>query len=167
MINARQLTATALLAIGAIPLTAGAASAAPPSAQLDGTYVCSTGQSFDVYVSGTSLVGYVDGRGVAPRAFHFTSRLQLTVQDGPYAGDVITASVDSGVTGPSGDAVKPVALQGTSTCTQSVTQGVEFVVDQEAVNFFGIDAKYLGATVTGTESASITVFVTMELLLHR
>ena len=33
--------------------------------------------------------------------------------------------------------------------------------------FFGIDARYLGATVSGTENASITVWVTTAQLARR
>jgi hypothetical protein len=163
----RRLAAILLLSLGSLSLTAPSAPAAPPSAQFDGTYTCSNGQSYDVFVSSRSLVGYIDGKGVAPRAFQFTSQLSLEVQDGPYAGDVITAGVDSGVTGPNGQPVSDLVLQGTSTCTQTFSGDVQFVVDQESVDFFGIDAKYLGSTVSGTEDASITVFVTSSLLEHR
>ena len=41
------------------------------------------------------------------------------------------------------------------------------VVGQEEVEFFGIDPKYLGSTVSGTEDASITVYVTSSMLDHR
>jgi len=144
------------------------AQAAPPNAQLDGTYACSTGQSYEVYVSDHSLVGYIDGRGVAPRAFWFTSTLHLDVLDGPYAGDAITASFDSGITGPNQRPINPAGLTNTSTCTQSSTEEIEpGVLDEEAVAFFGIDAKYLGATVSGSEDASITVYITTKLIEHR
>lgn len=155
-----------LLASGV--LCAPAAQAAPPNTQLDGTYTCSTGQSYDVYVSDHSLVGYIDGRGVAPRAFWFSSTLHLDVLDGPYAGDVITASFDSGITGANGQPVKSVRLTNTSTCTQASTEEVEAgVLDEEAIAFFGIDPKYLGATVSGSEDASITVYITTQLIAHR
>jgi hypothetical protein len=167
MSRVRNVSVTVLSVLAGLALVAPSAQAAPPSAQLDGTYTCSTGQSYVVYVSEHSLVGYIDGRGVAPRAFQFTSQLSLEVQDGPYAGDVITAGVESPVAGPNNKPVKEVALQGTSTCVQTALEEVEFVVGQEEVEFFGIDPKYLGSTVSGTEDASITVYVTSSMLDHR
>lgn len=163
----RRLTVTVLAALGSLALVAPSAQAAPPTAQFDGTYVCSNGQSYEVFVSTKSLVGYIDGKGVAPRAFHFTGALSLVVQDGPYAGDVITAGLDSGITGPSNDPINDNALNGTSTCVQTFSGDVEFVVDQQAVDFFAIDPKYLGSTVSGTEDASITVYITTQLVQHR
>jgi hypothetical protein len=154
-------------AFGALAFVAPSAQAAPPTAQFDGTYTCSNGQSYEVYVSEHSLVGYVDGKAVTPRAFHFTSMLTLVVQDGPYAGDVITVAADSGVTGASNRPVNSAALNGTSTCTQAFSDDVEFVVGEEEVGFFGIDPKYLGSTVSGTEEGSITVWVTTNQLARR
>jgi hypothetical protein len=103
---------------------------------------------------------------VAPRAFHFTSHLSLVVQDGPYAGDVISANADSGITGPSGAPIRS-PLPGTSTCMLTSTEQVAFMIDQETADFFGLDPKYVGSSVTGTEDASITVWVGTEQLQHR
>lgn len=163
----RRLTVTVLGVLGSLALVAPSAQAAPPTAQFDGVYTCSNGQSYEVHVSSKSLVGYVDGKGVAPRAFHFTSGLSLVVQDGPYAGDIITTDVDSGITGPSNNPINDNALNGTSTCTQTFSGDVAFVVDQQAVDFFAIDPKYVGSTVSGTEDASITVYVTTQQVQHR
>jgi len=162
----RHLTVGLVAAVGAVALLAPSAHAAPPSAQFDGTYTCTNGQSYEVYVSEHSLVGYVNGKAVTPRAFEFTSALALVVADGPYAGDVITAGADSGVTGANN---KPVLhpLNNTSTCTQAFSGPTEFVVDDQAVEFFGIDAKYIGSLVTGTENASITVWITTQQLARR
>jgi len=162
-----QVTPVVIVALGSIAVLAPGAQAAPPSAQYDGTYACSNGQSIDVFVSNHSLVGYVDGRGVAPRAFQLISDVSLEVQDGAYAGDVISLGVDSGITGPNGKSTNPQTLTGTSTCVQSFSGDIEFVVDQGAVDFFGIDPKYLGSTVSGSENASITVYVTTQQLQHR
>lgn len=163
----RRGTVTVLSVLASLALAAPSAQAAPPSAQFDGTYTCSNGQSYVVYVSQHSLVGYIDGKGVAPRAFQFTSQLSLEVQDGPYSGDLITGGVESPLAGPNNQPIRDVALKGTSTCVQTFSGDIEFVVDQEAVDFFGIDAKYLGSTVSGTEDASITVFITSSMLEHR
>jgi len=163
----RRLLLVVTAAIGSLALAAPGAQAGPPSAQFDGTYTCSTGQSFEIFVSEHSQVGYVDGRGVAPRAFHFTSTLVLVVQDGLYAGDVITADVDSGVTGLNKQPIDDRTLNGTATCGQTFSGHVDFVVDELTVGFFGIDPKYLGATVGGTEDASITIYVTAEQLANR
>jgi hypothetical protein len=166
VMSIRRLAAAMLVTLGGFVMLSPSAEAAPPTAQPDGTYVCSNGQSYFVFVNEHSLVGYVDGRGVAPRAFRFTSHLSLVVQDGPYAGDVISADVDSGVTGPNEQPIRS-PLVGTSTCVQTSSDQVEFTIDQETVDFFGIDPKYLGFTVIGTEDASITVWVTTQLLQHR
>ena len=165
--SVRRFTAVVLLALGSIAVLAPGAQAAPPSAQFDGTYTCSNGQSIDVFVSNHSLVGYVDGRGVVPRAFQFISDVSLEVQDGAYAGDVISLAVDSGISGPNGKPANGQTLTGTSTCVQSFSGDIEFVVDQGAVDFLGLDPKYLGSTVTGSEDASITVYVTTQQLEHR
>ena len=165
--SVRRLTLGLVAALGSFAFLAPGAQAAPPTAQFDGTYTCTNGQSYEVYVSEHSLVGYVDGRAVTPRAFHFTSMLTLVVQDGPYAGDVITVEADSGVTGPSNQPVNSHALNGTSTCTQAISDDVEFVVGEQELEFFGIDAKYLGSTVSGTETGSITVWVTTQQLARR
>jgi hypothetical protein len=165
--SVRRSTAVVMVALGSIAVLAPGARAAPPSAQFDGTYTCSNGQSIDVFVSNHSLVGYVDGRGVAPRAFQFISDVSLEVQDGAFAGDVISLGVDSGISGPSGKPTNGQTLTGTSTCVQSFSGDIEFVVDQGAVDFLGIDPKYLGSTVSGSEDASITVYVTTQQLQHR
>jgi len=154
-------------AFGAFAFVAPSAQAAPPTAQFDGTYTCTNGQSYEVYVSEHSLVGYVDGKAVAPRAFQFTSMLTLVVVDGPYAGDVITVAADSGVTGAGNRPVNSHALSGTSACTQAISDEVEFVVGEEEVGFFGIDPKYLGSSVSGTEEGSITVWITTNQLARR
>ena len=75
--------------------------------------------------------------------------------------------LDSGITGANNKPVNLRALNGTSTCTQTFSGPVEFVVDDQAVEFFGIDAKYLGSTVSGTEDASITVWITTQQLARR
>jgi hypothetical protein len=162
----RRLAAAMVVALGGLVMVSPSAAAAPPSAQLDGTYVCSNGQSYEVFVTEHTLVGFVDGKGVAPRAFHFTSHLSLVVQDGPYAGDVITADADSGITGPSGQPIR-TALSGTTTCTNTSSEEVELTIDQQTADFFGIDPKYVGASATGPEDASITVWVMTEQLEHR
>jgi len=162
----RRSAAVVLVALAGLVIASPSAEAAPPSAQLDGTYVCSNGQSYEVYVTEHTLVGFVDGKGVAPRAFRFTSHLSLVVQGGLYAGELITADVDSGVTGPSGQPVRS-SLPGTSTCTSTSSEEVAFTIDQETADFFGIDPKYVGSSVTGTEDASITVWVGTEQLQHR
>ena len=69
----RRLTVGLVAAVGSVALAAPSAQAAPPTAQFDGTYTCTNGQSYEVYVSEHSLVGYVDGKAVTPRAFRFTS----------------------------------------------------------------------------------------------
>jgi hypothetical protein len=162
----RRSAAVVLVAFAGLVMASPSAEAAPPSAQLDGTYVCADGQSYEVYVTEHALVGFVDGKGVAPRAFRFTSHLSLVVQDGPYAGDVITADVDSGVTGTSGQPIRST-LPGTTTCMSTSSEEVAFTIDQETADFFGIDPKYVGSSVTGTEDASITVWVGTEQLQHR
>ena len=165
---AHHRLALGLVAVfGAFAFVAPSAQAAPPTAQFDGTYTCTNGQSYEVYVSEHSLVGYVDGKAVTPRAFQFTSTLTLLVADGPYAGDVITATADSGVTGAGNRPVSSQVLNGTSTCTQAISDDVEFVVGEEEVGFFGIDPKYLGSTVSGTEEGSITVWITTNQLARR
>ena len=163
----RRLTLGLVAALGFFAFLATGAHAAPPTAQFDGTYTCSNGESYEVYVSEHSLVGYVGGKAVTPRAFDFTSTLTLVVQDGPYVGDVITVEADSGVTGPNNQPVNSHALNGTSTCTQTISDDVEFVVGEQELEFFGIDAKYLGSTVSGTETGSITVWVTTQQLARR
>jgi hypothetical protein len=163
----RRLTLGLVAALGCLTFLAPGAQAAPPTAQFDGTYICTNGESYEVYVSEHSLVGYVDGKAVAPRAFHFTSVVTLDVQDGPYAGDVITVAADSGVTGASNRPLNFAALNGTSTCTQAFSDDAEFVVAEEEVALFGIDPKYLGSTVSGTEEGSITVWVTSQQLAMR
>ena len=162
-----RLALSLVAAFGAIAFMTPGAQAAPPAAQFDGTYTCTNGQSYEVYVSEHSLVGYVDGKAVTPRAFHFTSMLTLDVVGGPYAGDVITVAADSGITGASNRPVNSNALNGTSTCTQAFSDDVEFVVGEEEVGFFGIDPKYLGSNVSGTEEGSITVWVTTNQLARR
>jgi hypothetical protein len=162
----RRSAAVVLVAFAGLVLASPSAEAAPPSAQLEGTYVCSNGQSYEVYVTEHTLVGFVDGKGVAPRAFRFTSHLSLVVQDGPFAGDVISADVDSGITGPSDQPIRS-SLPGTSTCMSTSSEEVAFTIDQETADFFGIDPKYVGSSVTGTEDASITVWVGTEQLQHR
>ena len=162
----RRLTVGWVAAVGSLAILAPSAHAAPPTAQYDGVYTCTNGESYEVYVSEHSLVGYVGGRAVTPRAFRFTSGLTLVVTDGPYAGDVVNVAADSGVTGANNKPVSHV-LKGTTTCTQAFSGSVDFVVGEEEVEFFGIDAKYLGSTVSGTEDASITVWITTQQLANR
>ena len=57
-----RLALSVVAALGAIAFLTPSAQAAPPTAQFDGTYTCTNGQSYEVYVSEHSLVGYVDGR---------------------------------------------------------------------------------------------------------
>lgn len=163
----RRITLGLVAAFGSFAFLAPGAQAAPPTAQFDGTYTCTNGESYEVYVSEHSRVGYVDGKAVSPRAFHLTSTLTLVVQDGPYAGDVITVEADSGVTGPNNQPINSRALNGTSTCTLTFSDDVEFVVGEQELEFFGIDAKYLGFTVSGTVEGSITVWVTTQQLARR
>jgi hypothetical protein len=167
VMSVRRFAAVVMVALGSIAVLAPGAQAAPPSAQFDGTYTCSNGQSIDVFVNNHSLVGYVDGKGVAPRAFRFISDVSLEVQDGAYAGDVISQGVDSGISGPSGKPTNGQTLTGTSACVKFFSGEIEFVIDQGAVDFLGIDPKYLGSTVSGSEDSSITVYVTTQQLQHR
>ena len=165
------------LVVSALPMALAAppTQAAPPGAEFDRTYTCSNGRSYDVFVTDHGLAAFVDGRAVVARGFEFRSDFTLVVQNGPFAGDVVTGTVDSGLIGPSGKPANDPALTGTSMCVSTFSGPLEFVLGQEtgevttsrhAYSNTGpaIDPTYTGYLLSGTQTGSVTLYVPSQQL---
>ena len=153
---------------GLVALSSPAA-AVPPTAHPDATYTCSDGSVIDVVtVDADNGVAWIDGRGVSARAFQFTGEFTATILDGPYAGDVLTSPFESGVTRSHVDAVNPRALKNTVTCVGDHTDDFgTTTLTQDDLDFLGADSKYLGAEAALSQTFTLTVYVTTQLIAHR
>lgn len=149
---------------------AGAATAAPPGAQDQGAFLCSNGQIIDITTPANSgaPVAWVDGRGIAARAFVFVSSYTVTVLDGPFAGDVLHLDDQSpAARNGSPHPVNPDSLSNTVTCSQPFYEDNTDVVTADAAAEEGIPDKYIGATVHAVGSGSLTVYLSAGQLAHR
>ena len=158
----------AIATIG-LATTTAPAFAAPPSAHPDATYTCSDGSVIDVVtLDADNGVAWIDGRGVSARAFQFTGEFTATVLDGPYAGDVLRAPFESGVTRNHVDTVNAHALNNTVTCMGDHSENFgRTVLTQDDLDFLGADSKYLGAKASLGQTFTLTVYVTRQLIAHR
>ena len=158
------LTLAAVAALGTALLVAAPAQAAPPTATHTFPITCDDGTSGDAQVDARGLPSrsaWIDGRGIAARAFARTESGTVHLEDGTTA----TYSVDEapGVDpGRSGIqlTLNPVSLSNTTAChLPDETFALTIMLSAEDVAFVGMDQSYIGTYADVVGHGATTVYL--------
>ena len=166
------LTAAAVLtAASAVGLGAAPAAANPQATAPYGTFTCSDGRTVDIFGIAVpqfpTQVGFIGGKGAVARWFGVQDIGSVTILDGAHEGEVFAN--DNAFTGPANHSRRASLpdLSMLATCTGTDDYSYHFAMDQESVDFLGLDSSYLGAQAHVEGTSSTTVWINPVQLAHR
>lgn len=166
-------TMAALAAAGAgLALATAPVSAAPPGEVPLGVFHCSDGTTIAPVgktVPGFmhTAVGFLDGRAVAPRWFTGQESGTLTITNGEFAGDEVPFNV-TWSEAPNGRRAAAPNLTALVGCASDPAPNMfSLTLDQDAIDYTGIDSRYLGADADVDSTLVVSVHLGANQLAHR